>query len=83
MGTRGAHCLAGNPGVALTSDVAGLRAQTMSSGLNFFHLEVLPLKQSRSQELKVARLSSRPGGGSISRLTPEWEPTTSRYEFEL
>ena len=31
------------------------------------HLEVLPLRQSRSQELKVATLSSRPGGGSISR----------------
>ena len=35
MGTRGVHCLAGNPGVALTSGVARLRAQTMSSGLNF------------------------------------------------
>lgn len=50
MGTRGAHCLAGNPGVALTSDVA----QTMSSGLNF--------PPSRGSSIETVMISGAQGG---------------------
>lgn len=43
MGTRGDHRLTENPGVALTSGVAGLRAQQMLSGLNVPYVEVFPV----------------------------------------
>lgn len=86
MGTRGTHCLAENPGLALTSGVAGFRAQTMSSGLNF--------PPSWGSSTEIVKTSGDPrwpqsapgfpllwlGGGSISRLSVSSAPNPVRRE---